>query len=194
MRRKLHRGNRFFLLVVGTLVAAAGVLAVVRHSGGFGDRRAGQALLDEDLRTFVADNEAVFWPAAAAVAVLLALVGFVVLRAQLTRAGVDELELPTGDDSAGSTELRAGAATDALEDDLEGDPEILGASATCLSGGTVPSVSIRVDVPDGTDLAAVRARIEGQAIPRLARAIEREQVTATLQFRLAAPSSARTLS
>lgn len=193
MTRRLHRGNRFFVLFVGSLAVAAGVLALVRHLGGFGAREAAQPLLDDDLQTFVADSEAVFWPAVAAGFVLLALIGVVVLRTQLRRAGIDELDLPTGDDSAGATELRAGAATDALEDDLEADPEVIRASARCLSGGAVPTIHVRIDVPDGSDLAAVRARIESEAIPRLALAIERDRVEATLQFRLSEPSSIRIL-
>ena len=75
------RFNRFALLLFGALVLLAGLGAMALSVGIFGKNYAHHALFDNFISTYIGEQGTWFWPAAAALGVIVALLA---LRWMLT--------------------------------------------------------------------------------------------------------------
>lgn len=184
------RRNRAGLLLLGVVLLGLGAYGLARGWGAFGDRAASDPLLVEEWRRFVARNENWFWPVAAGVSLLLALVGLRWLRAQLAAAAAPRVELTHRDDR-GTTVVRPAGAAQALAEDIETYRGVTGATARVTGDPEAPEIDLRVEVTEGCNLPSLRARIEDEALARFQQALELDTVEAKVEFRLSAPSAAR---
>ena len=183
MRRGPDRLNAAVLTVLALALLGVGAYGLARGYGAFGDARAGDPILTEDVRDFVSRNSDWFWPLAAVLSLLVAWLGLRWLLAQLSTATVGHL--PVRADGPGHTELLASGATSALARDIEEYPGVRSASARLVGDDPVPEVSVTVDVHDDADIAAVRRRIEEHALVRFRSALELAQLRSEIHLRLA---------
>jgi len=184
------RLNRAVLTLLAVLLVAAGAYGLARGYGAFGDDRASDPVLTDDVRSFVSRNAGWFWPVAAVVALLVAWLGLRWLVAQLSSTAVSRLDVPTT--GPGHTELLASAAAAAVTSDVEGYPGVRAARARLVADHPVPEVELTVEVAEDADVPAVRRRIEEHALARLRTALEVPDIRAGVHLRLA-PRAARTL-
>ncbi|HTJ76459.1 MAG TPA: hypothetical protein VL337_13970 [Acidimicrobiales bacterium] len=189
MRRGADRLNGAVLTLLGVALVAVGAYGLARGYGAFGDARAHDPVLTDDVRAFVARNAGWFWPVAAMAAVLVAWLGLRWLLAQLTPTGVARLRVRA--DGPGRTELVASGATAALAADIEGYPGVRGARARMVADHPAPEVAVTVDVADDADVAALRRRVEEHAVPRFRAALELGELRTNLHLRLAEPPPRR---
>lgn len=191
MNPRADRGNRAVLIVIGLLLTAAGGLGLALSYGAFGDGRARQPVLTPATRDFVHRNHGWFWLAVAAAAVVL---GLLALRWLLTQTGTDRVrQLPLEPDTrAGSTTLAANALTAAVSGEIESYHGVRQAGARLLHDPRRPDLILSVAVNDRADLAALRRRIEEEAITHARHAVGRDVLPVRLQLRLA-PSPDRQL-
>lgn len=183
MRRGPDRLNAAVLTVLAIILLGVGAYGLARGYGAFGDARASDPLLTEDIRDFVSRNSDWFWPLAAVLALLVAWLGLRWLLAQLSTAAVGHL--PVRADGPGHTELLGSGATSALALDIEGYPGVRSASARLIGDHPVPEVSVTVDVHDDADIPAVRRQIEEHALVRFRSALELTKLRSEIHFRLA---------
>lgn len=183
MRRHPDRLNNAVLTILALLLLAAGGYGLARGYGAFGDTRASEPVLTNDVRDYVARNANWFWPLAAVLAVLVAWLGLRWLLSQIRTPTVSRL--PVRADGPGRTELLASGATAALARDIEDYPGVRGARARVVSDHPAPEVEMTVDVADDGDVATVRRRIEEHALPRFRAALETDDVRSRLHVRLA---------
>lgn len=183
MRRGPDRLNSALLTLVALALLAVGGYGLARGYGAFGDARAGDPVLGENVRDFVSDNSNWFWPLAAVLSLLVAWLGLRWLLAQLSTATVGHL--PVRADGPGHTELLGSGATSALARDIEDYPGVRSVSARLVGDHPVPEVAITVDVHDDADVAAVRRRIEEHALVRFRGALELTKLRSQIHMRLA---------
>lgn len=183
MRRGPDRLNSTVLTLLALVLLAAGGYGLARGYGAFGDARAADPVLDDDVRDFVSRNADWFWPLAAVASLLLAWLGLRWLVAQLTNPSVDRL--PVRADGPGHTELLASGATAALARDVEGYPGVRSARARLVSDHPVPLVDVTVDVHDDADVPDLRRRIEEHALTRFRSALELSELRPRVHVRLA---------
>ena len=183
MRRGPDRLNSAVLTLLALVLLGVGGYGLARGYGAFGDTRADDPLLSDDVRDFVTRNSDWFWPLAAVVSLLVAWLGLRWLLAQLTTATVSHL--PVRADGPGHTELVGSGATSALARDIEDYPGVARASARLVGDHPVPEVSVNVDVHDDADIAAVRRRIEEHALVRFRTALELTTLRSQIHIRLA---------
>jgi hypothetical protein len=177
------RRNRLGLFLVGVVLAAGGGYGLARGWGAFGDGPASRPLLDDGLRRLVGRNLIGFWAAAGAVALLIAVIGLRWLRAQLATATPRRVDLTHPGDRGVTVVVPAGAA-DALAADVERFAGVTGASARLTGDRDAPHVELRVDVAGRCDVPTLRARIEDEALIRLRRALDLDELAASVEFRL----------
>jgi hypothetical protein len=185
MRHFPDRLNTTVLSLLGIALLGAGGYGLARGYGAFGDARAADPVLTDDVRDFVSRNAGWFWPLAAVLAVLVAWLGLRWLLAQIATPAVTRL--PVRADGPGRTELSASGATNALAADIEGYPGVRGARVRMVSDHPSPEVDITVDVADDADVGAVRRGIEEEAVPRFRGALELTELRTHLHVRLAQP-------
>ena len=185
----LDRANRVVGTVVALVLIAVGALGLLRSYGIFFDDDAmDDPVLLRQVRNFVADNDAWFWWAAFALALLLAYVGWRWLRVQLLPSpSLNELTVASTE--SGRTTLPSRALVDAVTRQLEEDPEVTGARVRLVGSERSPALDIRASVADGADLEGVRTRVEGEAVGRARTALERPDLTATVRYRLGDPTA-----
>lgn len=183
MSRGPDRLNAGVLTLLALLLLGVGGYGLARGYGAFGDARAGDPVLTDDVRTFVSRNGDWFWPLAAVLSLLAAWLGLRWLVAQLSTSAVGHL--PVRADGPGHTELLGAGATSALARDIEEYPGVRGASARLIGDHPVPEISVTVDVHDDADIGAVRRRIEEHALVRFRRALELTKLRSQVHFRLA---------
>ena len=183
MRRGPDRLNATVLTVLALILLGVGGYGLARGYEAFGEDRAGDPILTDDVRDFVSRNGDWFWPLAAALALLVAWLGLRWLLAQLSTAAVGHL--PVRADGPGHTELLGSGATSALALDIEGYPGVRSASARLVGDHPVPEVSVTVDVHDDADIAAVRRQIEEHALVRFRGALELTKLRSEIHLRLA---------
>ena len=184
MRAAPDRLNATVLTTLGLLLLGAGAYGVARGYEALGERQAEDPVLGDTVRDFVGRNDDWFWPVAAAASLLIAYLGFRWLVAQVHAPTVTHLRVAS-DPERGSTEVVAPGAAAALAGDIEEYAGVRSARARVV--GEEPTVDVTVDVHDDTDVAAVRSRIEEDALPRFAAALETERLRARVHLRLAEP-------
>jgi hypothetical protein len=180
--RRTARGNRIGMLVVGLVLAVAGAAALAR---GLAIRPAllGQAhaaVTDQQIRRYAADHWW-FWPAAAALAVVIAALALRWIAVQTRTDAIRHIGLEP-DPRHGVTRLPAGAATGALEDDLSASPYVQRVNATVTGAPTAPRLALTVTLHADADPADASQRIH-QALARLRQALETEHLTAKVRIR-----------
>ena len=181
--RNTDRVNRAGLTILGLCLVAAGVYGLARGGGAFGP--SGDPVLGDTVRTFVVDNERWFWPVAAVASLLLGLLGLRWLRAQLAAATPARVDLTRAGDR-GVTSVRPAGAARALAADVESYDGVEGAWARLTGASERPEVNLRVDVSDECDVAALRQRIDEEALARFRQALELDGLDARVEFRLRA--------
>jgi hypothetical protein len=183
VRRGPDRLNSVVLSAIALALIGVGGYGLARGYGAFGDRRADDPVLSDEVRDAVTRNGDWFWPVAAVVALLLAWLGLRWLLAQLSTPTVSRL--PVRADGPGHTELASAGATAALARDIEEYQGVRAAHARLVGDHPVPEVEVSVDVHDDADLPAVRRRIEEHALARFRSALELSKLQSTVHIRLA---------
>ena len=182
-RSRTDRLNGTVLFLLSLLLLGVGAYGLARGYGAFGETRAEDPVLGQDLRDFVARNADWFWPLAAVLSLLVAWLGLRWLLAQLESPAVRHL--PVRADGPGRTELLGSGATAALARDVEEYPGVRSASARLIGDHPVPEVEVTVDVHDDADVSAVRRRIEEHALVRFGEALELTKLRSQIHVRLA---------
>ncbi|CAN5156146.1 hypothetical protein BH20ACT24_BH20ACT24_00080 [soil metagenome] len=183
----IERVNRTFLLAIGTVLFALGVVGLVRSYGGFGGDSEEERVLGRSVRRFVSDNTEWFWPLVAIVAGLIGLLAFRWLLAQLQRApSLGELRVRR-EGPGGMTRVAGAGLGDALTSDVESSPEVRSAKARIDGDARDLEIDLSVDLYDDADVVRVRRRIEESALERFRQATEAEQVTARVRLHLTGP-------
>ncbi len=182
MERRIGLLNRLGLGTTGALALAAGVLLLLLNQGAFGDDTANDRVLDGDVDGWFADRSWIWWPIALA-ALALAYLGWRWLRTQFrsARPGNDDIQRFT---ERGWTRIAGGGVTDAIEQDVQALPGVLGASARLNGRGGDAVLDLKVDVDETADLSRVRAGIEDGLIPRLGRALDMAEMQVRTEFAL----------
>lgn len=187
MGRDPDRLNRIVLTFIGLACLVAGGWAIVRAAGWADQDDPDEPLLLPGITDFVARSERWFWPAAAALGVVVALVALVWVRAQLRlprRANSDLVRRGPG----GSTRITGDALAGALENDLVGGgEEIVGASVRIGGDMEDADIDLRVEIDERAQLDAVRRKIEDEVLPRFATATGIERTATVIDVRLAPP-------
>jgi hypothetical protein len=183
VRRGPDRLNATVLTLLALVLLGVGAYGLARGYGAFGDARAADPVLTEDVRDAVTRNSDWFWPLAAVLSLLVAWLGLRWLLAQLTTTAVGHL--PVRADGPGRTDLLGAGATAALARDIEEYPGVRNASARLIGDHPVPEISVTVEVHDDADIAAVRRQIEEHALVRFRGALELTKLRAQIHFRLA---------
>ncbi|KJE24956.1 hypothetical protein FF36_00567 [Frankia torreyi] len=173
------RRNQVILAVLGVLLTAAGVVALLTGVGVFGDGRADQSVLDPDVRDFAADH-GWFWLVIGVGSGLVALLALVWLAQQMRTDRSPGLDVTH--DALGDVHLPAAALTDAVADDVAGIAGVEGAWAE-LRGRREPSLDIAVRVTRGTDVSGVVGEVCGPVLGRARRALGRPDLPAQVNIR-----------
>ena len=183
MRRGPDRLNSTVLTLLALVLLAVGGYGLARGYGAFGDARAADPVLGDDVREFVSRNADWFWPLAAVISLLIAWLGLRWLLAQISTPTVSRL--PVRADGPGHTELVASGATTALARDIEDYSGVRSARARLVSDHPSPEVEVTVDVHDDADVPAIRRRIEEHALARFRSALELQELRSQVHMRLA---------
>lgn len=183
----VDRVNRTVLIVLGLILTAAGVYALLRTTGALFDRD--QVVLGPDLRRWAHDDRGWLWLAAGILSGLLALLGLWWLIAQTRRWEQRSVDLTYA--GQGPVPWRAvvgsGAIEDAVAADVARDRSVEAANAHVNLDGPDPQVELRVDAHAGTDLPGLTRRIHDDVLERVSQALERPSLTARIRYRLVDP-------
>ena len=164
------RLNRLLVALLGLLLLAGGVLALVRSFGGFGARLADDRLLTDAQTRFAERTSPWFWVAVAAVALLVALLALRWLLAQLRSDRIGDIELEP-DPRTGATTLHPGAVTAAVCEEIESYRGLRRARPRLLHDQPHPDLVLDLDLDDRAHLPATRRRIESEAVPHTLQAL-----------------------
>jgi len=180
MDRRPAHVNRTGLLLLGAVLAAAGGVGFARGVGAFGNARTSSPVLTGEARRF-ADEHGWFWPAVAAAAVVLALLGLAWLLMQLRSGRSRGITLePTAEN--GATRVEAGAIAGALEAEIGEYPGVRKVRARLIGSSKGSELRLKVAYGPAADPAELRRRIQDEAIPRLCGAIERESIPTVVRL------------
>lgn len=160
--------NRVLWTLLGLLLAAGGVLGAVASRGALAGTDPDSPLLWSWSLASWRDAGTAAPLGTAGVGLVVAVLGFVLLRAQLPARRPTPPTLRVGNpDDRGTTEIRGGALPGALADDLRRLVAVRGAQVT-LSGPTEATrVRVRLDVLPEITVARLAAAVQ-QCLDRFA--------------------------
>jgi hypothetical protein len=181
VNRRTARVNRTGLAIVGLLLLAAGIAALLRAlnvaPGVLGPPDA--PVTDQVTRDFAAE-QGWFWPVLAIALVLVALLALWWLLAQAGRDSLRTMRLDGG--PRGSSTMPAAAASGALEDDLGRSPYLRRVRASFSGGASRPHLDLVVTMDPAADPEAVRERVD-VALDRQRRALEAPDLSTMVHLR-----------
>ena len=176
------RTNRAGLILFALLLIAGGVGAALAGFGAFGAANQYRHVFANPVGAYFGTQGAWLWLVVALAAVLvaaLALRWLIVLLFSTDRAGDIRL---TGDRSAGRTTLIAGALTQAVCEEIETYPGVHSARARLIGDASSPDLVIETTLEQTADLAALRRRIETNAVAHTRQALDNPNLPVTLDL------------
>jgi hypothetical protein len=186
------RTNRSMLTVLGLLLVLTGVAGLITSVGGFGRQFSHRTLFDNPVSRYTGDHGHWLWPLAAVLAALIALLALRWLIALLfsgDRAG--DLLVKVEDRRAGRTTLRPGALSDAVSAEIESYRGVDSAKARVLGDAHNPQLVVSVTADSTTDVAALRQRVEADALAHARQALDSPDLPIQLDLNVSRNSSRR---
>ncbi len=184
------RLDRFLLLLLGLLLTAGGVLALLVGLGVFGSRLRNKSVLDNFISDFFGRNGPWLWPVIALVGLLLGYLALRWLIAQVRPTGVRDLQLEP-QSTTGHTDLVGAAVTDAVTAEIGTYRGVAGASARLVGDELDPELRLRVQLDSRADVAALRRRIETDAVAHARQALDKPQMPVRLDLVVTDKKAAR---
>jgi hypothetical protein len=158
------RTNRVGLAVLGLVAVLAGAGGLCLSTGVFGSAYPDRTLLANQVGSYAGRNGAWLWWAAAGACLLIALASLrwiIALLVSTDRAS--DITLTRGS-RAGTTIMHPAALTGAVTREIETYHGIDSAKARVIGESADPELVVAVTAASGTDLAALRHRIEAEAL------------------------------
>ena len=176
------RTNRAVLILFALLLIAGGVCAALAGFGAFGAANKYRHLFANPVGAYFGVQGAWLWLVVALAAVLLAALALrwlIVLLFSTDRAGDIRL---TGDRSTGHSTLTPGALTEAVCEEIETYPGVHSAKARIIGDPTTPDLVITATLEHNADLAALRRRIETNAVVHARQALDNPDLPVILDL------------
>jgi hypothetical protein len=176
------RTNRVALAIFGLLVFLCGAAGLTASTGGFGTAYAHRALLTNPVGTYVGRHGDWLWPAIAAACLLIALLSLrwiVALLLSTDRAG--DITITRGS-RQGATIMHPAALTGAVTREIETYHGVDSAKARVLGDTGDPTLIVIVTASRSADLAALRHRIESDALSHARHALGKPDLAIQLDI------------
>lgn len=184
------RTNRTLLIVLATILVAAGGLGGALAFGAFGKPASRRALTDNPVVVFLERNDSWFWPVAAVVAAVLVLACLRWLLAVVFSTGrTGDVALRAG--GSGATTLASDAVPRAVSAEIEDYLGVSSAGARLLGDPDSPELAVAVTIEDSADLPSLRDRIENEALAHARSALDDPDLPIRLDLTVGEARSAR---
>jgi hypothetical protein len=170
------RTNRFLLALFGLIVLVAGAAGMAASTGVFGGATARQSLFANRASSFIGHHGGWFWPAVAAVCLLLALACLRWILALLASTDRVREIVIAGDADQGTTIVQPAAITDALTREISTYHGVDSARGRIIGDGRSPQIVLRVSPSPAADLHALHQRIETEALAHARQALSKPAV------------------
>ena len=182
------RFNRFALTIFGVLVLLAGLAAMAMSVGLFGKTYSHHALFDNFVSNYIGDQGTWFWPAAAAVGAIVALLALrwaITLLISTDRSG--DLLMP-GTRRTGRTVAKTSALTDAVTNEIETYRGVASARARTVGDPAAARLIVEVTALRGADIGELAKRIDTEALAHARDAMGRSDLPIQLDVTVGSKS------
>ena len=173
------RLNRTLLALLGAVLLAAGVLAVLAYFDRLGPLGPGSTVLPE-----IGEPPAWTPTAVAAVGVVLGLLALRWLLAQF--ASGPKTQTWQLNDEAGITKFTPTIAMMPFTDEVSALPGVRSAHATLGGNRDTPTLAVVITAEPQADLRDIRQRLAADTLPRLRQALDLEAIPVAVEFRFSA--------
>jgi hypothetical protein len=181
---KLDKGNRIGLLIVGLLLTAAGVAAILAYSGAFGTVTSDRAIADNPVSRYVGTNGSWLWPVAAVIAlIVLALAVWWLLRNIFSTDRIRTLILPGSRASEHST-VAGAAVAGAVRDEIDHYRGVQASKVRLTGGPKQPQLAVGVRTDADADLLVLCDRVQHDALAHARQALDRPDLPVRLDLEL----------
>ncbi|GHC94621.1 hypothetical protein GCM10007079_45260 [Nocardiopsis terrae] len=182
--RRSARGNRLGLVIVGSVLLAAGLAALAVGQGLLGGDLASAPLIGDRLNELLAQQ----WVPYAVVAVAF-VAGFLALRWLMVQGMNDTVgRLFLERDDTGNVEMSESVARGALEQEVADYPGVRRARARLTESSDEPHLRLALTLEDDADVAHVWKRVRSEALTNLRGSLGLDQVPAVIRMSMTAPA------
>ncbi len=186
------RTNRTVLLIIGLLLAVAGLAVTLTSSGTFSKTFATRTLTDNRVSTAFGNQGSWLWPVVGVIALVIFLRALRWLIAILFGTDrIRDLALRTGDRDR--VTLAGSAVGDAVSAEIASYRGVRAARARLVGSDEHPALTIRVDTDVDADLAAIRDRIERDAVAHARQALGQPELPVRLDLETKAQQGRRVM-
>jgi hypothetical protein len=185
------RTSRALLGLLGLLLLAAGVAGLLAGTDVFGRTVDRRHLNANPVAGFIETNTVWFWPVAAVLGVVVAVLALRWLITVLMPAPRAANIVVPGDRSAGGTTLESRAFSDALTTEVETYRGVRTARAWVDGTPTDPRLNLAVGLDEDADLVALRHRVEAEGLTHARQALDRPDLPIRLEMTVTAHRSSR---
>ncbi|MDT0301580.1 Asp23/Gls24 family envelope stress response protein [Streptomonospora wellingtoniae] len=182
--RRTSRGNRCGLVLVGTVLAAAGALALAAGSGLLGRR-----LADADVGSLPSGAAGTGTLLSYGVVAVSVLAGLLALRWMIVQGRSDAVGrlVVEPDSGRGATEMSAGAARGAFEEAVAAYDGVRRARARVTDSALTPHLRLDLTLADDADVADLWRRVRSEVLADLRTALDRDGLPTVVRMSTTAP-------
>jgi hypothetical protein len=180
MTTGVNRLNRVVLTVLGLVLSVGAAAGLALGAGALGGQDARRPLLEPEVSGYV-NRTPWFWWVVAVGSVIVALLALSWLLAQARTDRIRRVELAVGDPDS-TTVVRAGAVTDAVEQEVGSYLGVTSTSAR-LRDDRAPRLDLIVGVGPAANLTELRDRLQQQTVANVRGVLDTPELPVHVQLR-----------
>ncbi len=153
--------NRIIFILLSLAFLAIGVYGLARGKALFGSSAANSGLFSFTITNFVSHNHNLFWPIVAVVSLLIAYLGYRLIKSQISsQMPLKLINLSSESTQRGNTYLRSTALSQILQEDINSYPYVKSSHIKVDSDDPLPLLMMKIDVTNEAKLQDLATRLD----------------------------------
>lgn len=177
------KANRIIFILFSLVLLVIGIYGLARGKSLVG--KANSGLFSSTIKNFISHNHNLFWPIAVIVALLIAYLGYRLIKSQISsQLPLKLIDLSPKPAERGNTYLRSTALSQIIEEDINSYSYVESTHARVDSDDPTPSIIMKINITDEAQLQDLANKLDQEINSNINRSLGTRSCQASAWVRL----------